>query len=193
MLKKYLATAALVLVVAGIALAQSVNAPVGQRSLAAMSALYCKLTGCTMSGAIDMDGNDITIDADGTSRIELGTNDRFFLYINDVLRFGVGGSIYHYTASDLQGNYLFDSTSAAELGGDCNPATIPNSAGNMVTCNAHEIKGAAAFGSTINVAGEATLQGVSGDGSGKVTCVKATGDIGTCSSVVASDGTCTCG
>ncbi|MBI2578078.1 MAG: hypothetical protein HYW26_00025 [Candidatus Aenigmarchaeota archaeon] len=45
----------------------------------------------------------------------------------------------------------------------------------------------------LDVAGEIRADGVSGDGTGKVICVKSGGNFGTCSSGVASDGTCTCG
>ncbi len=45
----------------------------------------------------------------------------------------------------------------------------------------------------INEDGEVDMIGVSGDGTGKVVCIKADGNLGTCSSVVASGGTCTCG
>lgn len=40
--------------------------------------------------------------------------------------------------------------------------------------------------------GEASIGGVSADGSGKVVCVNASGNLGTCSSVVGAGGTCTC-
>ncbi|MBI2653902.1 hypothetical protein HYX02_03760 [Candidatus Woesearchaeota archaeon] len=45
----------------------------------------------------------------------------------------------------------------------------------------------------LDVAGEMRADGVALDGSGKVVCIKSNGDFGTCSSVAASDGTCTCG
>lgn len=41
--------------------------------------------------------------------------------------------------------------------------------------------------------GEVNAAGISGDGSGKVVCIKADGNLGTCSSTVAAGGTCTCG
>ncbi len=46
---------------------------------------------------------------------------------------------------------------------------------------------------TLSISDELNIGGVSGDGTGKVVCIKSDGDLGTCSSVVASDGTCTCG
>ncbi len=45
----------------------------------------------------------------------------------------------------------------------------------------------------LDVGGEMRADGVSGDGSGKVMCIKSNGDFGTCSSVVGVSGTCTCG
>lgn len=42
------------------------------------------------------------------------------------------------------------------------------------------------------VGGEATWSGISGDGTGKVVCVKSDGFTGTCTSVVDSSGVCTC-
>jgi len=44
----------------------------------------------------------------------------------------------------------------------------------------------------LHVAGEAKVTGVSGDGTGKVVCVKSDGDLGTCSSGVSETGTCDC-
>lgn len=45
---------------------------------------------------------------------------------------------------------------------------------------------------SITALGEASIGGVSADGSGKVVCVNASGNLGTCSSVVGAGGTCTC-
>lgn len=45
----------------------------------------------------------------------------------------------------------------------------------------------------LDVAGEIRADGVSGDGTGKLLCIKSDGNFGTCSSVAASDGACTCG
>ena len=53
--------------------------------------------------------------------------------------------------------------------------------------------GTANPGSTLEVNGETKITGISGDGSGKAVCVKADGNLGTCSSAVGAAGTCTCG
>jgi len=53
--------------------------------------------------------------------------------------------------------------------------------------------GTATPNSKLDVVGEVNITGVSGDGTGKVVCIKSNGNLGTCSSVVALDGTCTCG
>lgn len=45
----------------------------------------------------------------------------------------------------------------------------------------------------LDVAGEARLSGVAGDGTGKVVCVKSDGNFGTCSDAPNSSGVCTCG
>jgi len=45
----------------------------------------------------------------------------------------------------------------------------------------------------VTAVGEMNLRGISDDGSGKVVCIKANRDLGTCSSVVGITGTCTCG
>ena len=45
----------------------------------------------------------------------------------------------------------------------------------------------------LHVTGETRVTGVSGDGTGKVVCIKADGDFGTCSTVVDITGVCTCG
>jgi len=47
--------------------------------------------------------------------------------------------------------------------------------------------------STLHVIGEANISGISGDGTGKVVCIKSDGNLGTCSSAVGASGTCTCG
>ena len=46
---------------------------------------------------------------------------------------------------------------------------------------------------SLNVVGEVNITGISNDGIGKVVCIKSDGNLGTCSSVVSADGTCTCG
>ncbi len=47
-------------------------------------------------------------------------------------------------------------------------------------------------GGTIGSVGEATFGGVSGDGAGKAVCIKAGGDLGTCTNTVGAGGTCIC-
>lgn len=42
-------------------------------------------------------------------------------------------------------------------------------------------------------AGDISVGGISGDGSGKAVCIKADGNLGTCSDAVGAGGTCTCG
>ncbi len=46
--------------------------------------------------------------------------------------------------------------------------------------------------STLHVAGEIYIKGVSEDGNGKVVCIKNDGNLGTCIDQPKSDGTCTC-
>jgi hypothetical protein len=47
-------------------------------------------------------------------------------------------------------------------------------------------------GARLDVAGEAKISGISGDGKGKVVCIKSDGTLGTCSSGISFNGTCTC-
>lgn len=47
--------------------------------------------------------------------------------------------------------------------------------------------------SKLHVIGEANISGISGDGTGKVVCIKSDGNLGTCSTTVGAGGTCTCG
>jgi hypothetical protein len=47
-------------------------------------------------------------------------------------------------------------------------------------------------GSRWEVLDEATFSGISGDGSGKAVCIKADGNLGTCTDAVGGGGTCTC-
>jgi hypothetical protein len=47
-------------------------------------------------------------------------------------------------------------------------------------------------GAELHVVGEANITGISGDGVGKVVCIKSGGNLGTCSSVVNATGGCTC-
>ena len=73
-----------------------------------------------------------------------------------------------------------------------NAVTVAND-GVFSVMNGNVGFGTVAPGSTLHVVGEAQISGISGDGSGKVVCIKSNGELGTCSSVVASGGTCTCG
>ncbi|OGR94526.1 MAG: hypothetical protein A2V88_05835 [Elusimicrobia bacterium RBG_16_66_12] len=45
----------------------------------------------------------------------------------------------------------------------------------------------------VRLDGELTVGGINADGSGKAACVKADGNLGTCSDAVGAGGTCTCG
>ncbi|HDL48465.1 MAG TPA: hypothetical protein ENH33_00685 [Actinobacteria bacterium] len=44
----------------------------------------------------------------------------------------------------------------------------------------------------LTVTGEVSMSGVTGDGVGKAVCIKADGDLGTCTDAVGAGGTCTC-
>ena len=67
-------------------------------------------------------------------------------------------------------------------------------AGGNVTINSGNLGvGTTTPKSRLHVVGEANISGISGDGTGKVVCIKSDGNLGTCSSAVGAGGTCTCG
>ena len=71
-------------------------------------------------------------------------------------------------------------------------------AGNASITNDAYVEGnlgvgtAGAPGAKLHVVGEAKITGISGDGSQRAVCVKSDGNLGTCSTVIAANGTCTC-
>ncbi len=65
------------------------------------------------------------------------------------------------------------------------PTTVPTNTFETLTATALDA-------GNLDVTGEATIGGVSSDGVGKVVCVKEDKTLGTCSSAILEDGTCTC-
>ncbi|HOX54705.1 MAG TPA: hypothetical protein PLC32_04580 [Candidatus Omnitrophota bacterium] len=52
--------------------------------------------------------------------------------------------------------------------------------------------GISAPAAKLHVSGEARITGISGDGTGKAVCIKADGNLGTCTTAVGATGLCTC-
>jgi hypothetical protein len=95
-----------------------------------------------------------------------------------------------------------NSDSATDFGNDCtglggpawvfqsNDETTPAKRG-LVYHNGTDFMAVAATGA-VKLSPEVEVAGVSGDGTGKAVCVKADGDLGTCTDAVGAGGTCTC-
>lgn len=60
------------------------------------------------------------------------------------------------------------------------------------TDNAYKIGLSSARWQDLNIAGEAKIGGISGDGNGKTVCIRSDGNLGTCSNQPNSSGVCTC-
>jgi hypothetical protein len=79
-----------------------------------------------------------------------------------------------------------DNTQHVDFYHDTRNAVISSGKGIVWINSALEVSG------TLSHVGEAKFSGVSGDGTGKAVCIKADGNLGTCSDAVGAGGTCTC-
>jgi hypothetical protein len=169
----------------------------------------------TMTGNLNMGGNNITnltgINSDGTSLdIDSGT-----LYIDsasDEVGIGttdpsdkltVNGSIFipnnrQIRSADYSGAFTWaffyiDTSDQMNLGGTSD-LDIDIGDGSIIIKNTTRYVGINTTNpaSTLTVNGEANITGISGDGTGKVVCIKSDGSLGTCTDQPAVDGTCTC-
>lgn len=155
-------------------------------------------------GDIDGDGDydamigentGVAYGAENTGAVGANSNTLFGVGINDTDKFRVSG-----IGATLNG--YFDNTYSGDV-----PAmkTRQNGTGPVLSAYANTTpvfivlkNGRVGIGdqtpdALLDVAGEMRADGVSGDGSGKLVCIKADGDFGTCSDAPGAGGTCTCG
>ena len=86
------------------------------------------------------------------------------------------------------------------LGGAENAGGVAGTPGNVILLYSQEEDdyfgkvgiGTSTPAAELDVEGEATFSGIAGDGTGKAVCIKADGNLGTCTDAVGGAGTCTC-
>jgi len=148
----------------------SVNATVFYDDGTEISTLFVNVSGDTMTGVLQSNG-DIKTDGDvNATSIRIG--DTAYWGSSFIDRIGSDLRLYMGTGRDNQLVPYFD-----------NEYSLGNSS--------HRWRDFYTYNATIE--GELNVSGIRGDGSGKVVCVKADGNLGTCSDAPDGSGVCTCG
>lgn len=86
-------------------------------------------------------------------------------------------------ATNIRLTTRHDPSDGPEVLGSIGLSTVPSTDTTLIELTA----------TTTIISGEVDAQGISGDGSQRIVCIKADGDLGTCSGSVVAGGTCTCG
>lgn len=97
------------------------------------------------------------------------------------------------TRTDADGGDVIISSGPSTGSGASSFVVNTPTAGSTGTTTRSPVERFRVKGAQTTVTGELNVSGVSGDGSGKVVCIKSDGNMGTCSSAVGAGGTCTCG
>lgn len=191
----------------------------GDGSPGALTSTPGNETGFRMQTQSDADGCNVTIAdtnaAQGDFFVYLNnaTNTMTLLHQNGVLDIG-SNALYR---EDMGSLFIFDGAEYIPIGGNALlshlyitakeglDATIELKADDNDDANDKIILRSTASDNDFDIlnntttilsvtsTGELTVPGISSDGSGKTVCIKSDGRLGTCSSVVGADGTCTCG
>lgn len=135
-------------------------------------------TKITLSNSAD-GGVPLHLNTNGTGDLVYGSEDDVQTYAVTKDGRTVGGDG---NAANPAFSFLSDSTSGVYLIG-ANTLGLSAAGGERVRVTS----------TLVTITGEAKITGVSGDGTGSAVCVKADGNLGTCSDVVDASGNCTCG
>ena len=148
-----------------------------------------ELTGtCTISDNIYM-ADDKYIGISGAERIIFDTAGD--ISVNGA-NFGIGTTSpdYNLEINDNDAIFVVEDTSTGNQFYVFTGNTA--SAVGTLTNTPLQIRSNSSIAMTIDTSQEISMDGISSDGTGKVVCIKADGNLGTCTSTVGAGGTCTC-